>query len=227
MHINESQSQGNASRPAVPQTAPPRPPAPRPYQGGGNYQGGGSNYQGNRPWQKRDDRPYEKGKHRLNNNIRVPEVRVVQDGKQLGIMRTSEAQLLADEAGLDLVEIAAQGNPPVCSIMDYGRFKYEEKIKLKDQERKQRDTSSQLKEVRISPSIGEHDMGVKVKQAKEFLEEGKRVMIVVTFARRQLNHKELGFEAIQKFLAGLGENITVESPPKLEGNRLNCRVAPK
>ena len=221
MHINDSQSQGTPSRPVVPQANTQR-PTPRPYQGGG---GGG--YQGSRPWQKREERPLEKGKHRLNGNIRVPEVRVVQDGKQLGIMRTSEAQALADAAGVDLVEIAAQGSPPVCSIMDYGRFKYDEKIKEKDQARKQRETSTQLKEIRISPSIGDHDMEVKIKHAKDFLEEGKRVQIVVTFARRQLNHKELGFDAIKKFLAALGDKVTVESQPKMEGNRLNCRVAPK
>lgn len=222
MHNDQPQSQGNAFKPAVPQAQNQR-PSVRPYQANST----GSTYQGNRPWQKREERPLEKGKHRLNGNIRVFEVRVVQDGQQLGIMRTSDAMVLANEAGLDLVEIAPQGNPPVCSIMDYGRFKYEEKIKQKDQDRKQRETSSQLKEIRISPSIGDHDMEVKIKHAKEFLAEGKRVQIVVTFQKRQLNHKELGFDAVNKFIASLGDKITVEAAPKLEGNRLNCRVAPK
>lgn len=226
MHNNQSQSQGNVSQPVVPQAQNQRPNV-RPYQGNNTYQGGGSTYQGNRPWQKREERPLEKGKHRLNGNIRVPEIRVVQDGNQLGIMRTSEALLLATEAGLDLVEIAPHGSPPVCSIMDYSRFKYEEKIKQKDQERKQRETSSQLKEIRISPSIGDHDMEVKIKHAKEFLAEGKRVQIVVTFQKRQLNHKELGFDAVNKFIESLGDKIIIEAAPKLEGNRLNCRVAPK
>jgi len=221
MHNNQSQSQGNA-RPA-PQQGGQRPQGYRPYQGGG----GSSSYQGNRPWQRRDERPQEKGRHRLNGNIRVPEVRVVQDGKQLGIMKTFEAQRLADEAGLDLVEIAPQGNPPVCSIMDYGKFKYEEKIKQKDQERKQREGTQSLKEIRLTPSIGDHDLEVKVKHAKEFLEDGKRVQISVKFQKRQLNHKEMGFDVVKKFIAALGDKVTVESEPRLDGNRLNCRVAPK
>jgi translation initiation factor IF-3 len=221
MHNNQSQSQGNA-RPAVPQAGNQRPQGYRPYQGGG-----GSSYQGNRPWQRREERPQEKGRHRLNGNIRVPEVRVVQDGKQLGIMKTYEAQRLADDAGLDLVEIAPQGNPPVCSIMDYGKFKYEEKIKQKEHDRKQRESAHQLKEIRLTPSIGDHDVEVKVKQCKEFLEEGKRVLVVVKFQKRQLNHKEMGFEVVKKFIAALGDKVTVESEPRLDGNRLNCRVAPK
>ncbi len=217
MHNNQPQSQGNTSRPVQANSQRPQ-QSPRPPQGG---------YQGNRPWQKREEKPLEKGKHRLNMNIRVPEVRVVQDGKQLGIMRTSEALALAVEAELDLVEIAPQGSPPVCSIMDYGQFKYEEKIKQKEHDRKQRETSKQLKEVHISPSIGDNDMNVKIKQAKGFLEEGKRVQIVVKFQKRQLSHKEFGFDVINKFIAALGEEVVVESAPKLEGNRLNARIAPK
>lgn len=222
MH-NTPNSQGNNPRPVVPQAnSHPRPQGPRPP-----YQGGGGGYQGNRPWQRREERPLEKGQHRVNTQIRVPEVRVVQDGKQLGIMKTFEAMALAQEAGLDLVEIAAQGKPPVCSIMDYGRFKYDEKIKQKEHDRKQRESSSSLKEIHISPSIGDNDLEVKIKHAKEFIAEGKRVQIVVKFQRRQLSHKELGFDQINKFVTALGDTITVESPAKLEGNRLNCRVAPK
>jgi translation initiation factor IF-3 len=210
---NQTQ-QGNSPRP---QQNTSRPPAP-PYQGG---------YQGNRPWQRREERPYEKGKHRLNHNIRVPEVRVVQDGKQLGIMKTGDAVALATEAGMDLVEIAPNGTPPVCSIMKYDEFKYREKIKEKDAARKQRESSAQWKEIRLSPSIGQHDLEVKVKQAKGFLEDDKRLQVVVFFQRRQLNHKDLGFEVIKQFIAALGENVVVESAPRLEGNKLNARIAKK
>lgn len=163
----------------------------------------------------------------MNGNIRVPEVRVVQDGNQLGIMKTFEAQALANEAGLDLVEIAAQGSPPVCSIMDYGRFKYDEKIKQKEQDRRQRESSSALKEIRLTPSIGDHDLEVKIKQAKEFIEEGKRVQVVVKFAKRQLNHKELGFDVVNKFIAAFGDKIVIPTPPRLDGNRINCILASK
>lgn len=213
MHNDQPASQGNHK------PAPYKPQGPKPA-----YQGGGGPH---RPYQRRDDRPLEKGKHRINLNIRVPEVRVVQDGKQLGVMRTSEAMALATEAGLDLVEIAPQGRPPVCSIMDYGQFKYQEKIKQKENDKKQRESAHQLKEIRLSPTIGDHDVGVKVKQAKGFLAEGKKVQLVVVFQRRQLSHKDMGFEVAKKFIESLGEEITVESPPKLEGNKLTCRVAAK
>ncbi len=225
MQNNNPRTQGNpAPRPYVPQASQgqrPANPAPRPYQGGGGYQG-------NRPWQRRDDRRSEpQGRHRLNHMIRVPQVRVVQDGKQLGVMSTSEALSLAIEAGLDLVEIAPQGQPPVCSIMDYGKFKYDEKIKEKNQQKKQREAANQEKEIRLSPAIGDHDIEVKAKHAREFLDDGKKVRVTIFFMRRQLAHKELGFEVAKQFIAALGENITVEAQPKLEGNRINFRVASK
>lgn len=223
MQNTNSRIQGNSDPRSFPHEATlgQRPATPAPVQGGA----GG--YQGNRPWPGRDERRPEQGRHRMNFNIRVPQVRVVQDGKQLGVMATNDAIALATEAGLDLVEIAAQGNPPVCSIMDYGKFKYDEKIKEKNQQKKQRESANSEKEIRLSANIGDNDIDVKAKQAKHFLEDGKKVKVTVVFQRRQLAHKELGFDVIKQFIAALGDNFMIEAPAKLEGNRLNCRLAPK
>jgi translation initiation factor IF-3 len=118
--------------------------------------------------------------NRVNWQIRVPQVRVVRDEEQLGIMPTDQARKLAMDEGLDLVEIAPTAKPPVCRIMDYGRFKYEQNIKKKEASKKQRESQVQLKEIRLRPAIQEHDIETKLNQAKKFLEEKSKLEAVLT-----------------------------------------------
>lgn len=165
---------------------------------------------------------------RINFNIRVPSVRVVQDGQQLGIMPTDKARQIAQEAGLDLVEIVPHAQPPVCEIMDYGKRKFEEKIKAKEAARKQRESEIQLKEIRLRPGIAEGDIDTKVAQAKGFLAEGKNVQFNLQFkGHREMSHKEQGFAVINKVVSDLAGVCVVEKAPKLEGNRITCRLIPK
>lgn len=165
---------------------------------------------------------------RVNFQIRVPKVRVVHDEQQLGIMSTDDARRLAQEKGLDLVEIAPQAQPPVCKIMDYGRYKYEQQIKKKDSLRKQREAQIQLKEIRLRPGIAEHDVLTKLAQAKKFLAEGKRVQFNLQFfGKRELSHKEQGFAVINKIISDLAEVGSVERTPKMEGSGIVCLVCPK
>lgn len=165
---------------------------------------------------------------RINFNIKVPQVRVVQDGKQLGIMRTDDARRIAQEAGLDLVEIVPNAQPPVCEIKDYGKWKFEEKIKQKESARKQRESQIQMKEIRLRPGIAGHDVETKVTQARKFIEEGKVVQLNLQFrGHRELSHKEQGFAVINKIIAELAGVSAVEKAPKMEGNRITCRLTPK
>lgn len=166
--------------------------------------------------------------NRINWQIRVPQVRVVKDEEQLGIMPTDEARRLAQDEGLDLVEIAPQARPPVCRIMDYGRFKYEEKAKKKESAKKQRESQVQLKELRLRPGIAEHDTDTKINQAKKFLEEGSRVQFTLQFrGQREMSHKDQGFSVMKRVTDALEPVCIVEKAPKLEGNRIICYLAPK
>lgn len=165
---------------------------------------------------------------RINWQIRVPQVRVVKDEEQLGIMSTDAARKLAQDDGLDLVEIVPQARPPVCRIMDYGRFKYEEKIKKKESAKKQRESQVQLKELRLRPGIADHDTDTKINQAKKFLEEGHRVQFNLQFrGQREMSHKDQGFAVMKRVTESLGSICIVEKAPKLEGNRITCCLAPK
>ena len=139
--------------------------------------------------------------NRVNWQIRVPQVRVVRDEEQLGVMPTDAARKMAMDDGLDLVEIAPTAKPPVCRIMDYGRFKYEQNIKKKEAAKKQRESQVQLKEIRLRPAIQDHDIETKINQAKKFIEEGCRVQFNLQFkGYRELNHKDQGFTVMQKIV---------------------------
>jgi translation initiation factor IF-3 len=164
---------------------------------------------------------------RVNFQIRAAVVRVTQDGNQLGIMPIDKARRIAQDAGLDLVEIAAHANPPVCSIMDYGKFRYEQKIKRKEQERKQREASVQIKEIRLRPAIADHDIQTKSKAARAFLEKGNLVQLNLQYKNREIAHKEQGFNVVNKILADLKDIAAAERPPKIEGNKLVCRIIPR
>ena len=163
---------------------------------------------------------------RINAEIRAREVRVIgSDGEQLGIMSGREAQQLAYEKHLDLVEIAPTGKPPVCRIMDYGKYRYEQQKREKEARKKQK--TFDIKEVKLRPGIEEHDFNVKFKNAVRFLEDGDKVKVTIMFRGRELSHPELGEVLLNKMAAQLKEMAVVERQPKLEGKNMIMIVAPK
>jgi translation initiation factor IF-3 len=163
---------------------------------------------------------------RTNQRIRVKQVRCIdEEGKMLGVMDTADALAIASQKGLDLVEIAPDQRPPVCRIMDFGKFKYEQK--KKDQASKKKQHQSQVKEVRVRPKIAEHDVMVKVRKAREFLAEGDKVQINCLFRGREMAHKELGIKVMQEVFHHLQDIARVEREPHLEGRRMVMLVAKK
>ena len=163
---------------------------------------------------------------RINEEIRAREVRVIgSDGEQLGIMSGREAQQLAYEKHLDLVEIAPTAKPPVCRIMDYGKYRYEQQKREKESRKKQK--TFDIKEVKLRPGIEEHDFNVKFKNAVRFLEDGDKVKVTIMFRGRELSHPELGEVLLNKMAAQLKEMAVVERQPKLEGKNVIMIVAPK
>jgi len=164
-------------------------------------------------------------KHRFNHLIRVPEVRVIgPEGEQFGILKTPDAVRQAKELGYDLVEVATTAEPPVCRIMDYGKFKYEQS--KKEHKSRQHQKSTQLKEIKLRPRTDIHDIQTKVRQIREFLAEGSKTKVTVMFRGREMAKKELGFVAIEKVIEELKGVGTVEMAPRLEGRNLFMVVAP-
>jgi translation initiation factor IF-3 len=155
----------------------------------------------------------------VNDRIRAREIRLIgADGAQLGVMTPEAAMALAEEAGLDLVEVAAAANPPVCRIMDYGKYKYEERKKRAAGKSK---GSAELKELKLRPGTDDHDLGFKMKQARRFLLEGDKVKVTVMFRGREMVHRENGYKQLDKVKAIVGNLATVESPPRMEGRFLS------
>ena len=170
----------------------------------------------------RDNR--DKDRQRVNERIRVPQVRVItEEGEQLGIMSTSEALDKARQAGLDLVEVASDSKPPVCRIMDYGKYRYQQKKRLN----KQHVHQSKLKEVWLHPKTGEHDLLVKVNKAREFLMNKDKVQIVVKFRGRENAHVEEGSKILYRMIAMLEDIGKIESPPKGAQKQILCTLSPK
>lgn len=162
----------------------------------------------------------------INEQIRDKEVRLIGDqGEQLGIMSSREAQALANEKNLDLVKISPNANPPVCKIMDFGKFKYESAKKDKESRKKQKVVV--LKEVRLRPGIEENDLRTKAKNAVKFLEAGDKVKVAVRFRGRELGHKEIGYQVINTFMEMIGDAGTPDKAPKMEGNNLVLMLEPK
>lgn len=147
------------------------------------------------------------------------------DGSQLGVMAVRAALSLAEEQHLDLVEIAPNAKPPVCRIMDFGRYRYEQQ--KRDKEAKKRQKVVTIKEVKLRPNIEDHDFNVKFKNALRFIEEGNKVKVTIMFRGRELSHPELGKEILQKMAAELKEFVAVEREPKLEGKNMIMILAPK
>jgi translation initiation factor IF-3 len=168
----------------------------------------------------------QKQRVRINEQIKVPEVRLIAaDGAQVGVMPTKEALARAVEANLDLVEVAPQAAPPVCRIMDYGKYKYQQS--KKQQEARRRQTIIQVKEIKVRPKIEEHDMAFKLRNAKRFLAEGDKVKISVIFRGREIAHTDRGFRMLAQMSEALAEIAVVEQHPKLEGRNLSMIVSPK
>ena len=163
---------------------------------------------------------------RVNERIRVPQVRVIgDDGAQVGVLPVREALALAQSKGLDLVEVSPTARPPVCRIMDYGKFKYEQNLRARKAKKKQHHTH--LKEIKMRPKIDDHDYGFKMRHAREFLAERDKVKFTITFRGREMAHTEIGHELMKKILAELTDVALVESPPRQEGRSINAVVMPK
>ncbi len=157
--------------------------------------------------------------------IKTPQVRVVDvEGNQLGVMATVDALNIAIEAGLDLVEVSAQAKPPVCRVMDYGKFKYESSKKAKEAKKKQ--TIIRLKEVKLRPKTEEHDLQFKLRSAKKFLQGGDKVKVTIRFRGREITHKELGMKILKRIAEELKDIATVENSPRLEGRTMTMLMAP-
>ncbi len=172
----------------------------------------------------RDARP-EEDKIKVNRAIRVPEVRVVnEDGQQLGVMATDTARDIAGRVGLDLVEIAPTADPPVCKIMDYGRYKYE--IKKKAASAKKSQHQSQLKEIKLRPQISDHYLDFKLRNAQKFLFDGDKVRCTVMFRGREIVHVQVGRELLRRVQERLGDFAIAESTPRMEGRTLSFTLAP-
>jgi len=157
--------------------------------------------------------------------IRVPQIRVIDaEGNQLGIMATKDALESAENAGLDLVEVSPNAAPPVCRIMDYGKYKYQMSKKNKDAKKKQ--TIIHLKEVKLRGKTEEHDYQFKVKNIKRFLAEGDKVKITIVFKGREITHTELGMGMLNRVAAELKDIAVIETAPKLEGKSMLMVVSP-
>ncbi len=162
----------------------------------------------------------------LNEEIRAPEVRCVgDDGTQYGIISRDEALRAAEEKGLDLVLIAPNANPPVCKIMDYGKFKYQQEKKKKEAKKKQ--TKIEVKEIKLSVKIAQNDIDYKVKHAREFLEKGKHVKFRVFLRGREMANPEAGIEVLNRVIPMIEDVGVVEKKPHLEGRYINMLVLPK
>lgn len=184
-----------------------------------NPNGGEFSPQGQRGGKERIDEP------RVNRRIRVPEIRVIgEDGEQLGIMPTIQALRRAESINLDLVEVQPRAKPPVCKIMDYGKYKYEQSRKLAESKKKQQQI--ELKEVKFRPKTGDHDFDVKVKNLKRFLEKGNKGKVTVMFRGREIVHPDIGREMLNRVIQALGDEAIIEQNPRLEGRQMVMIVAP-
>ncbi|WP_072632847.1 translation initiation factor IF-3 [Pandoraea apista] len=164
--------------------------------------------------------------HRINGEITAPEVRLTGvDGEQLGIMKLADAFRLSEEADVDLVEIAPQAQPPVCRLMDYGKFKYQEQKKAHENKLKQKVV--QIKEVKFRPGTDDGDYNVKLRNLKRFLEDGDKTKITLRFRGREMAHQEIGARMLERLKSDLEEFGQPEQMPKMEGRQMIMVIAPK
>ena len=164
--------------------------------------------------------------HQLNEEIRDKEIRLIgADGTQLGIVSAAQANAMAEEQGMDLVKISPNAVPPVCKIMDYSKFCFDQKKREKEARKNQKVV--EIKEIRMSPSIDTNDLNTKVKNAQKFLKEGNRVKVTVRFRGREMAHTSIGQELLVKFGEGCAEMGSVEKAPKLDGRHMMMFLSPK
>ena len=162
---------------------------------------------------------------RVNDQIRTEQVRLVDaEGNMAGVVSLEEALRAAEEAGLDLVEISPNADPPVCKILDYGKYKYEQQKKAAEARKKQK--TIDVKEVKIRPGIEDHDYGVKMRNARRFLEEGDKVKVTMRFRGREMAHQDIGRDLLQKMKGELADICKVELEPKMEGRQIIMVLVP-
>src|SRR5829696_6170784 len=169
--------------------------------------------------------PRKEAEHRINHHIRVPQVRLVGENVTVGVYPTQEAQKMAQEQGLDLVEISPQADPPVCKVIDYNKFLYDKKKKEKEMKAKAKTT--EMKEIRFTPNTDDHDFDFKSKHAENFLKEGNKVKAYVQFKGRAIQFQDRGQLLLLKFAERLAEVGILENMPKMEGRRMLAMFAPK
>ena len=171
-------------------------------------------------------KPNNQQKELLNELIRFPSVRLIgPDGEQLGVMSSREAQLEANKLNLDLLCVAPNATPPVCKILNYGKYRYEQQKKAKESRKNQ--VRIEVKEIQLTPQIGLHDMETKARAARKFLADGNKIKVGVRFRGRQMTHLEVGEEALNKFIELLGDTAQIEKPAAMEGRWLIAILAPK
>jgi translation initiation factor IF-3 len=159
----------------------------------------------------------------LNNDIRASQLRVIdEDGKQLGILSKAEALQIAQDRELDLVEISPDANPPVCKIVDWGKYNYQRTKQL--QKNRKTAKTLEMKQIRFGLKIGEHDLGIKMDKVTKFLEAGHKVKITLFYRGREQAHKEIGFKLAQKVIDDFGDHIVIDQQPQLAGKQLNFVV---
>jgi translation initiation factor IF-3 len=171
--------------------------------------------------------PQKPSAHRINSNIRVPQVRLVGDNVEAGIYNTNDAIKIANELALDLIEINPTGVPPVCKISDYNKFLYELKVREKEQSKKQRETNKELKEVRFTSNTDEGDIETKKKKIVEFLKKGHKVKTSIMFKGREITHSERGQILLLKLATDVEDIGKAEYLPKMEGKNMHMIIAPK
>jgi translation initiation factor IF-3 len=174
-----------------------------------------------------DPRQQQRGfQIRVNHRIRVPEVRVIgADGNMLGVLQTHDAMRMAQEQGLDLVEVNPKADPPVCKILDFGKYKYEEKKKTAEAKRKQ--TVVDIKEIKLRPKTDDHDIAFKIKAARRFLEAGHKVKFTVRFRGREITHPEKAQDQLNLVTQGTEDLANIESRPMMEARTMTVLIAPK
>lgn len=164
--------------------------------------------------------------HQLNEDIRDSEIRLIgSNGEQLGIMSAAAAQRIADEQGLDLVKISPQATPPVCKLLDYGKYRFEQGKREKEAKKNQHVV--EIKEVRMSPGIDVGDFNTKLKNAQKFVSDGNRVKVSVRFRGREMAHTEIGRDLLVRFAAECAEVATLDKEPRLEGRNMSIFLSPK
>lgn len=170
--------------------------------------------------------PPAKDGPRINDEIRVPQVRLIdQDGEMMGVMSAREALIRAYDVGLDLVEISPNAVPPVCKILDYGKYKYEQQKKANEARKRQKVV--ELKEIKVRPNIDDHDYDVKMRQMRTFISEGDKVKVTLRFRGREMAHQDLGSKVLERIRNEMAETTKVEQFPRLENRQMIMVLAPK